>query len=119
MAAQLLPVSSRPAWFEYPTELVVEVEAGNLDIGPWQILTGQWLEVRFSGLRARFPDREMVPFARRLDCDDVACFERLSIPEVQIIHDFAAPGWEQNESYSTFGGWLSAAKRDAADYDGN
>lgn len=116
---KLLPVSLRPAWFEYPSELLSVIDAGSLDIGPWQILTGQWLEVRLWGLRKRFPDRDLVPFARRLDCDDVACFERASFPEVQNIHDFATPGWEQNEAYPSFGEWLSAAKRDAADYDGD
>jgi hypothetical protein len=87
-----VPEEQLPSWFSYPKEFIGAVESGVCDVGPWQILSGTWLIVRLEGLKKRFPDRDLVPFARRLDSDDVACWERTLPGAVQIIHDFAASG---------------------------
>jgi len=93
------------------------VEAGEFDLGPWQLLLGKWLKVRQEGLAKRFPDRGLVPFARRLDDDDVACWDREKPGKVCIVHDFAAPGWEVRDEYPSFASWHEAARQDAQDYD--
>ncbi len=116
MANDLIPEDRIPEWFSYPSEFITAVENGFLDLGPWQVLTGEWLLIRFEGLKKRFPDRQLVPFARRLDCDDVACWERDAPTEVRVIHDFAAPGWERCEGYPSFQAWLNAAQSEAPDF---
>lgn len=39
----------------------------------------------------------VIPFARRDDNDDIACFEVGKGKSVQIIHDFASEGFEQRK----------------------
>lgn len=114
---KLLRVSELPNWFTYPQDFLTQVNEGNLDIGPWQVLTGHWLRTRREGLDKRFPKRILIPFARRMDNDDIACWEEGASIAVRIVHDFAAPGWEEREEYASFGDWLVAARLDAEDYD--
>lgn len=117
MNVDLLVEEEVPEWFVYPTDFLRVVESGLRDIGPWQILDGKWLRVRHDGLKKRFPDRDLVPFARRLDCDDVACWDSKSSPSVEVVHDFSAPGWEERDSYPSFHAWLLAAQEEAKGYD--
>lgn len=114
---KLLSVTELPDWFTYPPDFLKEVAEGNLDIGPWQFLTGQWLRVRYEGLKKRFPERDLIPFARRLDNDDIACWEGGASDAVRVVHDFAAPGWEKRDEYSSFEEWHAVAKLDAENYD--
>ncbi|WP_256082111.1 hypothetical protein [Massilia sp. YIM B04103] len=117
MKTDLLNSDELPTWFTYPSDFVEQVQAGLGDIGPWQILKGQWLHVRHEGLKKRFPDRDLVPFARRLDDDDVACWDSRQPTHVFIVHDFSAPGWEERAEFSSFQAWMLAAQEDAKDYD--
>jgi hypothetical protein len=115
----LLPPAELPNGFAYPAVLVQRVADGDLDVGPcWQILTRRWLGVRNEGLRKRFPERRLIPFARRLDNDDIACWDVGDSMRVHIVHDFAAPGWEQRESYANYDEWSRAALDDAEDCGG-
>lgn len=117
MTVDLLEPDETPSWFRYPTGFQAAVDGGLSDIGPWQVLGGEWLRVRHLGLQKRFPDRDLVPFARRLDCDDVAVWERGSLPTVCVIHDFAAPGWEAVATYDDFEAWRRSAEIEAVDFD--
>ena len=117
MTRKLLNSNSLPEWFAYPEEFQYMIQSGLLDIGCWQLLQGDWLEVRHQGLKKRFPARDLVPFARRLDSDDVACWESVSFPNVLVIHDFCAPGWEARATYSSFEDWLKIASDEAKDFD--
>jgi hypothetical protein len=69
-------------------------------------------ERRRIGLQERYSDRDLVPFALKLDCDDVACWERGQMPKVLIIHDFASPGWELRREFQTFWDWFRFAIND-------
>jgi hypothetical protein len=116
---ELLNREELPSWFEYPETLRDLVRAKSIDFGPWQILLGKWLGVRLQGLRQRYPKRHLVPFARRVDSDDVACFDVKEPVErvgVVIIHDFASPGWELRGEFEDFEQWLDSAKADARDW---
>lgn len=117
MTKELLDATELPSWFAYPSDFLQEVQSGLLDIGPWQILLGKWLRVRHDGLKKRFPDRSLVPFARRLDNDDVACWDRDASGGVCVVHDFSAPGWERRAEYGSFAAWHQAARAEADDYD--
>jgi hypothetical protein len=117
---ELLTREVLPEWFEYPLEFVKLLECDEIDFGPWQLLHGKWLNVRHKGLKERYPNLELVPFARRLDDDDVACFdvsEKCSSLKVRIIHDFASSGWEEREEFESFNAWLQEARELAKDWD--
>ena len=56
-----------------------------------------------------YPQRKLIPFARRDDGDDIACFEVGKENRVQIIHDFASAGYEQRKEYECFWDWFRDA----------
>lgn len=65
-----------------------------------------------SGLAEKYPERHLVPFARRQDNDDVMCWQVGKNDEVFIIYDFATPGWEQHGQFANFYDWLRRAVED-------
>ncbi|MBV9951816.1 MAG: hypothetical protein JO291_07675 [Acidimicrobiia bacterium] len=80
--------------FVYPPEFERVVALGLVDLEPWRILVGEDLRETAAGLRKRYSDQNYVPFAARVDNDDIACWRMPSSGEVVIVHDFASPGWE-------------------------
>jgi hypothetical protein len=114
---ELLDIHELPGWFTYPDDFLETIRNGVFDIGPWQFLYGTWLRVRYDGLKKRFPDRNLMPFARRLDNDDVACWDQRKPKTICIVHDFSAPGWENREEFPSYNAWLLAAQEAAKDYD--
>lgn len=66
-------------------------------------------------MKTRFPDRKLIPFARREDNDDVACWD-LVAGDVVLIHDFSSPGYEQRKRYADFYGWLREAIEDLIEH---
>ena len=109
---KFLIAAERPAWFCYPDEFVRVAETGLTDLRPWKLLDAPYVLSRMNGLKERYPDRDLVPFALRIDCDDVACWERDSSRKVVIIHDFASPGWEQQAVFESFWDWFRSAIED-------
>jgi hypothetical protein len=114
---ELLNLDELPDWFNYSDDFLVFIRSGVTDIGPWQILQGNWLRVRNEGLKKRFPARNLVPFARRLDNDDVACWDKSQPNYIYTVHDFCEPGWENREEFRSFNEWYLAAQDAAKDYD--
>lgn len=105
-----------PNNFRFPEGIarIVNLELTNLE--PWYILESRQLEDKLEGLKKRYPSRELIPFARRTDNDDVACFETGKEPKVFVVHDFASPGWEQHEVYETFWAWFRQAIDDMINF---
>ncbi len=103
--------------FEYPREFRRLVELGLTEFEPWTLLKDAQLTNRNDGLRKRFPDRKLVPFARRLDNDDVAAWDSDRAGKVVILHDFASPGWEHQAEFATFYDWLRQVVDDFIEYD--
>ena len=114
---QLLEESERPEWFSYPREFLRIVDQNLLDFDPWIVLQGERLRTRYKGLKERYPDRELVPFARRDDNDDVACWEKGNEKSVVIIHDFSSCGYEQRESFSSFWDWFRNVVEEMIEYE--
>lgn len=111
--AKLLESAVLPPGFEYPREFLRVVELGLTDLEPWLVIDGEQLRRRHQGLRERYPDRSLVPFARRQDNDDVACWDLdRSDRRVVIVHDFASPGWERRTEFADFNDWLRQAIED-------
>lgn len=95
--------------FTYPAGLEKIVDLGLTDLDVWFIMDAPFAERYCSAMGERYPKRKLVPFAKRSDSDDVACFEIGKPGTVQIVHDFADPGWEQREAYPTFWDWFESA----------
>jgi hypothetical protein len=106
-----LDASLLPSGFSYPKDYVVYANAGGVSkMGPWEFLWSKEPESIFAGLGSRYPDRCLVPFARRVDSDDLACFDHSDVTQlltVSMVHDFASAGWEQRERFESFTEWLN------------
>lgn len=94
--------------FDYPREFEKIVGLNLIDYGIWYLMDKEQVGDRMYGLMKRYPDRKLVPFARRDDNDDIACFEVGGGNKVQLIHDFASMGYEQRKEYSDFWEWFRA-----------
>lgn len=91
----LLDAQFLPSGFHYSGfyKRLIALNLTNLE--PWRILQGQMLIQRTVGLRERYPSRLLVPFARRIDSDAVACWDLdADCDAISVIHDFANSGWE-------------------------
>ena len=114
---KILSNGELPKWFKYPSQFMRIYDLGLLNLEPWIILEGEQLRVRYKGLRARYKGRELVPFARREDNDDVACWEKDCGEQVVIIHDFASPGYEHREKHKDFWTWFRLAVEDMIEFE--
>lgn len=97
--------------YVYPAEFVKIVELNLVDFEIWYLMSNEQVNIRIEGLKSRYSSRNLIPFARRDDSDDIACFEVEKGNSVQIIHDFAGEGFEQRKEYKCFWDWF----RDAID----
>ncbi|MCC3769520.1 hypothetical protein [Streptomyces sp. UNOC14_S4] len=112
---ELALLQDLPQVFAYPAGFLRAVESGLVGLEPWWLLEGESLCTRVAGLRERFPGRRLVPFARREDNDDVACWD-LDSGTVRVIHDFTTPGRENRREFVTFYDWLRAAVEDFIEF---
>jgi len=113
----LLTDEELPHGFRYPPQFLRVVHADLTDPEPWHLLSGNRLRTRFAGLRDRFPERNLLPFARRQDNDDVACFVPSSDAAVHVIHDFASSGWERRATFVSFDDWFRQAIEDFLNFE--
>ena len=102
--------------FEYPKSFEKIVELNLVDFDIWHLLDSHWAAELYRGLQTRYPNRKLIPFAKRSDCDDTACFEIGKGGTVQLIHDFAGPGWEQRQEFPDCWAWLAQAVNDMIEY---
>ena len=110
----LVPVKMRPVGFEYPKLFLSVFESGFRDLTPWVIMEGESLADHQSDCAQRYPARNLVLFAHRIDCDEVACWD-LDAGGVALVHYFASPGWEQRGEgrvLPNFAAWLRRAMED-------
>jgi hypothetical protein len=114
---RLLGPDETPVGFVYPRQFLHILELGLVNLEPWYIVEGDELRRIVSGLRERYPDRGLVPFARRQDNDDVACWEGEQGEAVFTVHDFASPGWEQRARFDDFWAWFRRAVEDMIEFD--
>ena len=95
--------------FKYPASFYKIIDLNLVHFDLWNIMYSDEVEERIKGLKERYPNRKLIPFARRDDNDDIACFEVGKGEKVQIIHDFASEGYEQRKEYNDFWAWLEDA----------
>lgn len=114
---ELIDKNNLPDWFVYPNQFLKIVEQNLIDLNPWYVLSGEQLNLKFQGLKERYPKRSLIPFARRNDNDDVACWEKSDPNKVIIIHDFASEGWEQRQVYNDFWSWFRSVIEEMIAFD--
>ena len=106
-----------PEWFEYPKAFKRVVRLELVDLEPWFIINGARVKERREGLKNRNPMRDLVPFARRGDNDDVACWEKDRGEAVILIHDFTSYGYEEIGAFPTFWHWFRSAVEEMIEFD--
>ena len=106
---EIFNVQNIYAGYKYPEEFMKVVDLNLIDLDLWYFMPEKQVEDRINGLKDRYPKRKLIPFARRDDCDDIACFEVGKGNKVQIIHDFSSVGWEQRKEYDSFWSWFKDA----------
>ena len=111
-ALDLLTEDELPEDFRYPAPFNRVVAFSLIRLEPWLFLEGVPLREKFYGLAERYGKIRLVPFAVRVDNDDVACFEAGRGDAVFLIHDYASPGWELRAEFPTFFDWFRQAVED-------
>ncbi|URK88216.1 hypothetical protein LP421_12670 [Rhizobium sp. RCAM05350] len=85
------------------------IELGTTDFDFWSINTDPASIFRYSqGLKQRYPSRNLVIFAKRGDCDDIACWEEGKPGRIVVINDFADNGYENAGEYDDFQDWFKS-----------
>jgi hypothetical protein len=95
--------------FKYPESYIKIIELNLVDFDYWYIISEEQALKRLTGLRQRYPERYLVPFARSNGNDGIACFDVSEPEKIQIIHDFASNGYEQMRTYEDLWEWLQEA----------
>lgn len=106
-----------PPGMRYPGAFLRLVGRGLTQFEPWWVLDGEHLRNHLRGLKERYPKRTLIPFARREDNDDIACWEDGRGDQVVIIHDYAEIGREERRLYPSFYDWLRQALEDMIEFD--
>lgn len=109
MNSLILSNSELPSAFRYPDSFLKVIDMNLVDLKPWHIIDAENARLRLKGLRTRYPNRVLIPFAERYDNDDVACFTTEDESIVHVIHDFASSGYEERSQYNDFWLWFRAA----------
>jgi hypothetical protein len=117
MTLNFLHDDELPPGLSYPDAFKRLVDRGLVYFEPWFVLEGHLLRSRLDGLRERYPLRILLPFARREDSDDVACWDSALPGRVVIVHDFASAGWEQRAVLDDFYAWVRLAVETMIEYD--
>lgn len=110
MSIELLQANELPDGFNYPDAFIKVIKLEPVDIEPWYIMNRTEVIDRMQGMKERYPALNILPFARRFDNDDVACFLIDDKYKVQIVHDYASPGYEGREVYNSFREWFESAR---------
>ena len=108
MKIELMDKNKIPYKFEYPNSIKKAVKLELVNIMPWIIMDKKIATETLIGLQSRYPTKKFIPFAFCYSNDEVACFVEGKGEEVQIVHDFASPGWEERRKYKNFWEWFKS-----------
>lgn len=85
---------------------------------PWHYLSLEqcfWASDRWPGVT----DKRLFTFAKRQDCDDLACFivaENNSVRGIALIHGWTGSGYDLCQEFADFWAWLKHVVDDIADW---
>lgn len=114
---QLINQKDLPKKFTYPNSIYKLIECNLINFDVWYFMDKNSAKLRLDGLKQRYPSRNLIPFARRGDCDDIACFEVGKGEKVYVIHDFASNGYEQRAEFDSIWSWLKYVINIMIDYE--
>lgn len=95
-----------PSWVNMPTQYFSLIKFDQVKFSPWFFFDRKELMIYCDGLKERYPNRALFPFAKYAYSDDIACLEKENPGKVIIIHDYASPGWEQRHIFDSFEDWF-------------
>jgi hypothetical protein len=95
-----------------PLEIEYFYSNNIFNLKPWEIISGDRKDSKEKGIRERYPQCNVLPFAVKTDGDDVACFDLDNPGEIVVIHDYSTLGWSDREVYADFWKWLEKALSD-------
>ncbi|MBO4990057.1 MAG: hypothetical protein J6D37_06965 [Clostridia bacterium] len=102
--------------YPYGLHRIVALNLVNLE--PWEIIDEEWLQQLLPLLKNDYPNRKLLPFASRKDCNLLACLEAGKGEEVQMIHLGADSGWEQRSApIKDFWTWFKMAIDDMIEFE--
>lgn len=113
---ELIEESELPENFRYPKDFLWVLDLAINNLRPWVIHSGVGLRSRYEGIKKRYPNRVLVPFAFRQDCDEVACWDVKDGNKVKIIEDYTRANLDEDIPYDSFLDWLSQAVSDMIDF---
>ena len=96
-----------------PRELTVDDAPDSL--APWEMLEETEIAAQTARVSARFQGRTLVAFAKRLDTDAVACFDKGvdgTGKAVLVLEQLDAPELRAERRYPGFSAWFDAALAD-------
>ncbi len=101
---------------EIPSGLQRLHQQNLLDLTPWHLMAREPALKRLQGLRQRYA-RKYVPFARRQDNDDLACFDPSLGGRIVVVHDYASETTEARKQFPSFWDWFRAAVEDMISFE--
>ena len=84
-------------------------------IAPWEMLDEAQIALQTARLQNRLPGRTLIPIARRLDTDAVACFDKGpdgTSKAVLVVTDLDGPTLPVETHYPGFSAWFDTALAD-------
>ncbi|AQY51493.1 hypothetical protein PWEIH_07881 [Listeria weihenstephanensis FSL R9-0317] len=102
--------------YVYPESFqkIVELNMVNFDL--WYLFDAERATRRYYDLKRRYPKRDLIPFAKRDDNDDIVCFEIGKGNKIQLIHDYSSEGYEQRGEYEDFWTWVRDAVNEMIEF---
>ncbi|MGI4787580.1 MAG: hypothetical protein ACRYFS_01875 [Janthinobacterium lividum] len=88
------------------------VEDAPDSIAPWEMLEEAEIAAQTARVQSQFPDRTLIAFARRLDRETVACFDKGADgtgKAVLVLENLNAPELAAKRHYPGFIAWFDAA----------
>lgn len=102
--------------FEYPESYEKLIDLGLVNFDIWFLMEKEQATIIYNGMQGRYPKRKLIPFAKRADNDDTACFEIGKGGKIQLIHDFTTEGFEQRGEFEDLWEWLESAVKTMIEY---
>ncbi len=99
--------------FDLPSAYFKVFELSLTNLTPWHFLDDDGFIGVYDVLKELYNNYKVIPFARRIDNDDVACVvvqsNQYPANYVVVIHMFASSGDEIDAVYETFWEWFRVA----------
>ena len=97
---------------------VIQRDMNHID--PWRFIeTSEEVNDLFETMTELYPDAVYLPFARRMDNDDIACVVIKNTDyapnSIVRVHLFASEGYEVDEHFTDFWAWFRTAVNEMVD----